>query len=272
MITPPRRHRPGEESGLDDWLMTYADMITLLLCFFAVFLSVSVPKKEIFDQAREKVLERFADNQDEDSKIISLAPPPPPALPPGLNDPRSGGLNDAFPSFVDLHHLGEGKSTREREGIEGENTGQEEKIEKIEEKPPGDRILTLEIPSAAFFASGSATLSAEGQTILLEILKNQLNASHLQDYTITIEGHTDDAPIKTLQFPSNWELSTARAASVVRFFIEQGFPPARLRASGYADTFPKLPNRDASGSPIPGNQAENRRVLIKMEKIEKLLP
>jgi chemotaxis protein MotB len=90
-----------------------------------------------------------------------------------------------------------------------------------------------------------------------------------RDYTISIEGYTDDSPIKTPQFPSNWELSTARAAAVVRSFVGLGVPAERLRAVGFAETSPKLPNRDADGKAIPENQAQNRRVVIRLEKITK---
>ena len=94
-----------------------------------------------------------------------------------------------------------------------------------------------------------------------------LKAEKFRDYQITIEGHTDDAPISTAQFPSNWELSTARASAVVHYFLEQGIAAQKLRAAGYADTFPVAPNRDSAGKPIPENQARNRRVVIKLEKI-----
>jgi chemotaxis protein MotB len=132
----------------------------------------------------------------------------------------------------------------------------------------GDRITTLEMDSSAFFASGSSVLSDEGQKILGE-LTEKLTSKDYINYSITVEGHTDDNPIHTAQFPSNWELSSARASAVVRFFIEHGIDPERLRAAGYADVFPKVPNRDSSGNPIPGNQAQNRRVVIKLEKITK---
>jgi chemotaxis protein MotB len=96
----------------------------------------------------------------------------------------------------------------------------------------------------------------------------QLKSANFQDYSITVEGHTDDVPIETNLFPSNWELSTARAASVVRALVANGIPAAKLRAAGYADIMPKAPNRDGAGRPIPENQAQNRRVVIKLEKIE----
>ncbi len=214
------RRRRREDQNIDDWLMTYADMITLLLCFFAIFLSVSAPKKEQLEHARHQVMEKFA-------------------------------AKDELKESADLTK----SSLEEIEGQDG--------VSAVEE---GDRITTIELNSAAFFASGSARLSAEGERFLKE-LRMKLTGEEFIDYQITIEGHTDDTPINTPVFPSNWELSTARAAAVVRFFITEGVSAERLRASGYADIFPKVPNRDASGKVIPEHQAQNRRVVIKLEKI-----
>lgn len=260
--------RRNRDHGVDDWLMTYADMITLLLCFFAVFLSVSVPKKEMFKEAREKVLEQFAA-----PNILAGQFPMPPT-----DSGQTGGANHSLPSIVDRYHTGEGRSIGDGvDAGEGQSQGTGEGPQEIRigrpggEKPPppGDRITVIEMPSAAFFASGSADLSNEGKALLKDLLVGKLNTPEFLDYQITIEGHTDDVPIQTIQFPSNWELSTARAASVVRFLIDQGLEAGRLRAAGYADIFPKSPNRDAQGKPIPENQAANRRVVIKLEKIEK---
>lgn len=241
-----RRRRYDDHHGVDDWLMTYADMITLLLCFFAVFLSVSVPRKDAFEAAREKVLERFADPAD----LMKGKFPTPPG--PG----RTGGMNDNLPSIIDQYHTSD--SDQALQGFDGPE----------KEQPEGDRLITMEMPAAAFFASGSAILSPDGKKLLNDLAENELKTDKFKDYMITVEGHTDDAPISTLQFPSNWELSTARAAAVVRYFIEQGVPANRMRAAGYADSQPKVPNRDASNNPIPANQSQNRRVVIKLEKIE----
>ena len=84
----------------------------------------------------------------------------------------------------------------------------------------------------------------------------------LSKYTLVIdvEVHTDDIPIKTPQFPSNWELSSSRAASVVKLFTERGIDPTVVRAIGHADAFPKKPNRDTEGVAIPENMSANRRV------------
>jgi chemotaxis protein MotB len=232
------RRRHGD---VDDWLMTYADMITLLLCFFAVFLSVSVPKKEKFERASQEVRHQFG------TPDVVAGNFPPRQLPKNFSDEEEAEIiYGALPSIV---------------GSYEENKGAY-----VDKK--GDRITQIEMNSAPFFASGSATLSEDGKKILGGDLLKLFNDKY-KDYTITVEGHTDDNPISTPQFPSNWELSTARAAAVVRYFLSQGIDGSRLRAAGYADVFPKVANRDNARKPIPANQAQNRRVIIKLEKIEK---
>jgi chemotaxis protein MotB len=253
-----KRRRRRTDTSVDDWLMTYADMITLLLCFFAIFLSISVPKEDQMKTARQRVLEQFASAEAlqnvKDIVIVGSAM-------------QNEDAYDSLPSIVGMNHQGEGQ---DKTGDQlGSGRYQEEEGGRHKPAPEGDRIKVIEMPSAAFFTSGSATLSGDGQNLLQGIIDKDLKAENLQGFQVTVEGHTDDVPIKTAQFPSNWELSTARAAAVVRFFIERGVDPSRLQASGYADVFPKVPNRDELGNPIAENRAQNRRVIIKLEKIEK---
>ena len=212
-----RRRKPAPQAHTDDWLMTYADMITLLLCFFAVFLSISVPKKTL------------------DAKLQV------PSQTVGFGAPEN--IDENVPMNAKPHIV----------------VPTSDQI--------GEHITAMQMSSSAFFDSGSATLTEQGKTILAkeaEILKSP----KYKQYEITIEGHTDDMPVASSAFPSNWELSTARAAAVVHFFLDHGIEPQKLRAAGYADTFPRAPNRDAHGNPLPDNQAKNRRVVIKLEKIE----
>ena len=280
----------GAAVHADDWLMTYADMITLLLCFFAIFLTVTVPKKvtpQRTDLARTIVVQAepthflegdlpfhgtpIADRPTGDDvpklavpeKPEPLAaagpvsqtktePPPPPPAPAPTPAPAAQpvvalDMTGITPPAI-LAPL-QAKGTAE-----------------VEQK--GDHLTTVNMSSATFFPSGSATISADGQAVLADVAQ-RLKSDELRDYLITVEGHTDDAPISTAQFPSNWELSTARASAVVHYFLDQGIPAQKLRAAGYADTFPKLPNRDAQGHPIPENQAQNRRVVIKLEKLDR---
>lgn len=237
-----RRHRRAEDAGVDDWLMTYADMITLLLCFFAVFLAITVPDQRKFEEAKKKVTEKFAGG---DSDYLRGEY----ALPDTKDDSplQSQDAFKALPSIVDRYHNDKDVAVE---------------VEK------GDRITTIEMNSAPFFGRGSAVLSPEGLKILADIQPGLMDEKY-KDYTVSVEGYTDDIPIKTTQFPSNWELSTARAASVVRALIELGFPAQRLRAVGFGEVSPKVPNRDENGKAIEENQAQNRRVVIRLEKIVK---
>ncbi|HXQ51367.1 MAG TPA: flagellar motor protein MotB [Stellaceae bacterium] len=258
----PRPHaRREQHHHADDWLMTYADMITLLLCFFAVFLTISIARKDVPKPvpalATVALPVQPKDFLEGNLPFHGLAraaaptddPPAPPEEPP---PPRI-----AAPVEPDTAPV---MAAAALQAVAAPHAP-------VETEPKGDRITILEISSAAFFGSGSATLSSAGEAILRDAAA-RLASDAFKGYAITVEGHTDDTPVHTAQFPSNWELSTARAASVVHFLLDQGIPARKLRAAGYADTFPKLPNRDADGNPLPENQAQNRRVVVKLEKIE----
>lgn len=126
-----------------------------------------------------------------------------------------------------------------------------------------DAGVVIEFESGSFFRPGSADLLPKAENILLDIAY-ELSQSPYDLYFIDVEGHTDDAPINTPRYPSNWELSTARATGVVRFLISADVQPERLKASGYADVKPKFPNVDLFGEPIPENRRKNRRISIRL--------
>lgn len=126
-----------------------------------------------------------------------------------------------------------------------------------------DKGISIELLSSAFYKPGSAEIREQALPVLTKIFES-LNSEKYQLYFVDVEGHTDDIPIHTDRFPSNWELSTARATEVVRFFIGKGMDPERLKAAGYAETRPKMPHRDEAGKPIPENQAANRRVTLEV--------
>ena len=85
-----------------------------------------------------------------------------------------------------------------------------------------------------------------------------------QSFRFSIEGHTDDVPIQSDEFPSNWHLSTARALSILNLFIQNNFDNSRLGVQGFADQKPMVPNRAEDGEPIVTNQAKNRRAVIRV--------
>jgi len=268
-----KHKRKNEVGHADDWLMTYADLITLLLCFFAIVVISEIPKKK---QTSPPVPQ----NVEQVETISPVSPPVQVATVSFL--PRDFPVNDEMqsepakevapdPNIAIIAAQDAALAATQSELDQAK--AQLAEALKIQTppaplQPQGDRIKMFEMNSAAFFASGSAVLSEQGKEILRKVAVD-LRSDPYKDYEITVEGHTDDTPIHTAQFPSNWELSTARASAVVQYFLEQGIAAPRLRAAGYADTFPKASNRDANGNPIPANRAENRRVVIELEKIEK---
>lgn len=110
--------------------------------------------------------------------------------------------------------------------------------------------VSLEISDNILFAPASASLSAAGLALLDEVAE----LLRTLPYSLSVEGHTDNVPIRTARFPSNWELSSARAAAVTRQLIDQGISPQRIRAIGYGETRPRVANSSADG------RARNRRV------------
>jgi chemotaxis protein MotB len=230
-----RRTARGQVAHTNDWLITYADMITLLLCFFVVFyVIVSAQKK-----AQQEV-------------------PVTPAHPAQLSSQVEVPAAPSAEKFAPVKTMtGDDAGVVNRSGS----------LDRPDSMASGNRITAVEMAGSELFDSGSANLKEDGKFILQGVAA-QLQSDRYDGYRIVVEGHTDDTPISSQQFASNWELSMARAAAVVHFLLNQGIPADRLRATGYGDTDPKLPNRDASGDAIPDNQAQNRRVVIKLEKIE----
>lgn len=114
------------------------------------------------------------------------------------------------------------------------------------------RGVTLGIASDLAFASGTATLSGPIKSFLVKLVGTMQKAT----YAIAVEGHTDNDPIRSSQFPSNWELSAARASAVIRYLTSQGITADKFRAIGFGDTRPLVAND------TPQNKAKNRRVDI----------
>jgi chemotaxis protein MotB len=239
-----RRHERAPHA--DDWLITYADAMTLLLCLFVVALTLrsgpKAPEHEPVAPEGPAALVAAMFPHQASSPVPENEARPEPTIDNGNWDPE--------PPLIVLEKPPETPS-----------------IPVLAEEA-GDRIRTLQLNSALFFAKGGADLSTEGKAILRDVA-GTLSSPGFAAFHVTIEGHTDDTPIATPRFESNWELSTTRAAAVVRFFLSLGLPAERLTAAGYADTFPVAPNRAADGGAIPENQAANRRVVIRLEKIEK---
>lgn len=203
----------------EDWLITYADAITLLMAFFVMLLTFAEYDIPAFEEAAAAIAKAVG-NRDETSPTSELQII--------LQDVVYNMEADQVVTV-----------TKDRKG------------------------LVIELASNAFFVPGSAEIRAEASPVLQKMVQ-AIAAPRYDFYLIETEGHTDDDPISTEKFPSNWELSSGRASTVVRFFAEGGILPLRMKASGYADTRPKVPNRNQDGTAIKQNQAVNRRVNIRV--------
>lgn len=128
-----------------------------------------------------------------------------------------------------------------------------------------DKTIDMELASTSFFEPGSARFNEKALPILEKVAQG-LKRFERSALAVEVEGYTDDTPIATARFPSNWELAGGRAANVVRFFIARGVDPEMLKAVSFAETHPKVQNRDSAGNPIPANQELNRRVVIRVVK------
>ncbi len=226
MTKPPltsfkRRQEEPEDEG---WLITFADMSVLLMCFFVLLFSLSSPDMTKFKKVAEALRDKgFATG--------------------------SNVIEDPYDKVKRELNLSLGESG----------------YDKFTAVTTSKQGIDVELASTSFFQSGDAKFTAEALP-MLKLLARQIMPLAKRDITIVVEGNTDDTPTSSAQFPSNWELSTARASNVVRFFVAQGFPAEKLQATGFGDTRPKAPNRDASGNPIPANQELNRRVVVHLIK------
>lgn len=205
---------------LEDWILTYADAITLLMAFFVMMLTFAEFDIPAYQEAAEAIKAQVGNREKEDSPVQTLK-----------LDVEDVVYNMEADQVVTV-------------SIDG-------------------RGVVIELASSAFYRSGTAQLRAQAIPVLKKIALT-LSAPKYTEYVIEVEGHTDDDPIKTKVFPSNWELSSGRAAGVVRFLGTQGLDTGRMVASGYSDTRPKLANRDDQGQRIRENQAANRRTVIRV--------
>ena len=229
----PHRRRFDDHENLERWLLTYADLITLLLAFFIVMYSMSQVDSKKFGRmsdALSGVLKGGTVAMKQGSHIGLL--------------PGGGVLKIAV-----LKSIGE--------SIENDFLGKGN--EKMVNTEVSERGLVIHIMEQALFNPGSAELTDKAKETL------DIVAEHLKSLPnhIRIEGHTDNRPIKTSKYPSNWELSSARATEVVKFLIRNhDVRPDEISALGYGEYRPLAPNNTED------NRAKNRRVDIVVMTME----
>jgi len=221
---------PQREEEQEAWLVTYLDMLTLLLVMLVIMLAMAGKgdakqnEQTALEAAPLTAGEQVVELQSSASPIPSIVPVPTPAT-----DVETEA-DEAVRSVADLA-LGED-------------------IEVI----VNDGSISFRISSEILFGSGRAELEDAG----LDVIDRLVPTLAAGRYRIIVEGHTDNLPIQTERFPSNWELSASRACSVVRYLQLADIEATRLSATGYADTRPIADNADERG------RASNRRVELVM--------
>ena len=224
------------------WLVSYADFITLLFAFFTTLYAISTVDARKLNAVVESMQAAFASDPvatraDRTAGTggvpARVALPVPPPTPGGAR--RDANAAEAL-SVRDVQaRLGRRLERQIRDGSVD-----------LEVDPRG---LVISIREAGSFATGSAELSPVAQALLGDVAATLAEVGNL----VRVEGHTDDVPIHTERYRSNWELSTARATTVVAYLIERSLPPERLSAAGYGEFHPRVANDSDAG------RARNRR-------------
>jgi chemotaxis protein MotB len=269
-----------EHENEERWLLTYADMLTLLFALFMVLFSISSVNISKYQVLQESLKAAFSGSVLSGGKAIlrtgsqstaahtpataeipSIVPLTPTAAAKSNTSMTSAqiqaALNSMSQSVAEQDEFSMLK--QELDGFARSHGFANQVQTEIERRGLVVNVLTDKL----LFTSGSATLQPAGLPLLAEIVQ-LLNVD--KTHPIIVEGHTDNVPISTPEFPSNWELSTARATSVVRFLIAHGIAASRLGAAGYAALDPVASNATAAG------RALNRRVDIVFERLNPVPP
>ena len=214
----------GGEEGSPAWMATFADMMSLLLTFFILMYAIA-------SQNTARVLHEVLGIEEKSLGVIDL-----------------------------IDEITIKKSLQELTGLNNPNILDD--MDDIAEDSAmavdtNEAKVVVRVPGANLFKPGQADLQLSGRPVLDEVIAV---IRRYPDYKIHIQGHTDDDPISTEKFPTNWELSAARATAVLRYFFDKGVEPEQMTATGYADTFPLSSNDTDQGRTI------NRRVEFVLEK------
>jgi chemotaxis protein MotB len=253
-----RRKRHPTHSNRDRWLVSYADFITLMFAFFVVlYASSQVDKRKVgkLALAIQVAFQEMGVFQASTTEVpIDESKPMPFAIAQAIeNTERTASLGRLVSRPEGSLGTGveNGDLTELRAELETALAGEIKRNEIAMRIEPDGLVISLR--EVGFFESGSAQMKSSSEAAFdrIAIMLRQ------HDYRLRIEGHTDNTPIHSAQFPSNWELSTSRATEIVRLLIvRDGFAPDRLSAAGFADYHPVATNLTRKG------RGTNRRVDI----------
>ncbi len=228
------------KDNAERWLLTYADLMNLLLILFIILFAMSQVDTQKFQQLSQSLSAAFGSGSNSvlqgsaqgNSLIDFPATMPSPVIPAELEEKQIDGIAQEVREII------------KGQGLEGS----------IDVKRQ-ERGVVISINERLFFKSGSAVIEKESEDKVLKIGNDIL--AKIPNKHIRIEGHTDNVPIKSAIFPSNWELSSARATSVLRILVEKSkIDPKLISAVGYGEFTPLVPNDSDA------NREKNRRVDI----------
>jgi chemotaxis protein MotB len=216
-------HEEDHEGGHDEpWLVSYADLMTLLFGFFVIMYSFATAK-----------------NSDEESDIFRI--------------------KKEIATYFGGEYINPMESVAKaiQKELNSTATGREVSFLFVGES------LELIIQSKVLFSSGSAEI-IPSQLPVIDNLLGVIVDRQIKGYQVIIEGHTDDVPISTEKFRSNWDLSAARASTVAMLLENKNYDGSHISIYAFGDNRPLVPNRDSSGNPIELNMAKNRRIVIRL--------
>lgn len=242
-----RRRSTGDANNHDRWLVSYADFVTLLFAFFVVMYSISAVNEEKY-KAFSSSLETAFNEKNRQLKEISAIQAAAQANA-AISAAEPNPVLEEVATGFDLAN--EKKQLALVSDLLTESLGPlvDKNLVSIKKK---DYWIELELNSELLFLSGDAELATGAKPLLQKIAKE----FKMLPNAINVEGHTDMNPISTPEFPSNWELSSARATRVVQEFIKEGIDPVRLSAIGYGQYHPVADNGTEEG------RFKNRRVVV----------
>jgi len=220
----PKKKKHEEHENHERWLVSYADFITLLFAFFVVMYSTSSVNEGKFRAVSDSAQAAFNPSH-LTSKKIEIGPK----------------FNPSEKYTAKIEHIAVIKEVLK--DLENKN-----KLNIFQDR----RGIVIRITDTALFDSGSAEIRKEA----IDAIDRLAGIITPMKENLHVEGHTDNIPINSIQFPSNWELSSARSTSIVRHFVSHGVDPARLTAIGYGEY------RPIAGNDTNEGKTKNRRVDI----------
>jgi len=267
------RSRINNSADHDGWLVSYADMVTLLLGFFVVLYSFSEVNERRLSSVGKEMAEALGALKMSHDKEQSED---------GMSEER---MLKALQMMIALLNLGQTTEDGVREIEKGasDSATDKENYDKVKQKLKSmdragllsinqsadqqESTMTIALPSKFLFKPGSSDLLPEAQTKLKEVAKSLSSTAEIAP--IDVIGHTDSQPLISRTYRDNWDLSAARAAEVAKQLLANGVPKGRIQIIGKADQNPLFPERDSSGRYIEENLSRNRRVEIVVHRTKR---